>query len=44
MNFAIRNAMVAAGALVRKEVEGKYRLTGVWESARGGWDIVREYR
>ena len=30
--------------LVLKEVEGKYRLTGVWEASRAGWDIVREYR
>ena len=31
-------------ALVLKEVEGKYQLTGVWESSSEGWDIVREYR
>src|SRR5262245_35955881 len=31
-------------ALVLKEVEGKYQLTGIWESSREGWDIVREYR
>lgn len=30
--------------LVLKEVEGKYQLTGVWQSTGEGWDIVREYR
>ena len=34
----------AQPALVLKEVEGKYQLTGVWESTGEGWDIVREYR
>jgi len=34
----------AEPTLVLKEVEGKYQLTGVWESSRAGWDIVREYR
>jgi hypothetical protein len=34
----------AEPALVLKEVEGKYRLTGVWGSSGEGWDIVREYR
>ena len=34
----------AQPALVLKEVEGKYRLTGVWESSRAGWDIIRESR
>ena len=34
----------AEPTLVLKEIEGKYQLTSVWESSRGGWDIVREYR
>ena len=34
----------AQPTLVLKEVEGKYQLTGVWESSSEGWDIVREYR
>lgn len=34
----------AQPALVLKEVEGKYQLTGVWGSSSEGWDIVRESR
>ena len=34
----------AQPALVLKKVEGKYQLTGVWESSGEGWDIVPEYR
>jgi hypothetical protein len=39
-----RDPAGAQPALVLKEVEGKYQLTGVWESSSEGWDIVREYR
>lgn len=39
-----RDPAGAEPALVLKEVEGKYQLTGVWESSRAGWDIIREYR
>ena len=34
----------AQPALVLKEVEGKYQLTGIWGSSSEGWDVVREYR
>lgn len=39
-----RDPAGADPALVLKEVEGKYQLTGVWESSRAGWDVIREYR
>ena len=39
-----RDPAGAQPALVLNEVEGKYQLTGVWESSREGWDVVREYR